>query len=155
MVAKPTKRTTAPIPIYSQATLLVNLPLKICVVKPKRTYMADDKDSDQIIGYNGQNEKLKASSPKTKLRIKLCTKVAASILSSILIDQSACKIKGKLIKETANPFHTNNKLNAKITLYIKKAAKRVNKKLAVDAALYKGMVRKLATLNTFCAKSNK
>ena len=117
--------------------------------------MADDNDKDLIVMEEDQKEKLKASSPKIKLSIRPCTMTAAEILSSIPIVQSSCKISGKLTSKTIIPFQKNNKLRAKITWYKKKAERSVNRKLAVEAALYKGIVRKLATLNTFCAKSNR
>ncbi len=141
--------------MYSHTTLLFILPLKVCVVKPKSTYIPDDNDNDQIMAMLGQNEKLKASSPKIRLNIKLCITIAAPILSSIWIDHSTCKINGKLTNNTINPFQKNNRCSANITTYIKKVESKVNKKLAVEAALYKGIVRRLATLNTFCANSNK
>ena len=77
------KNTDTPRPIYSHTTLLFILPLNSCVVKPNSTYIADDKDNDQIVTGVGQNEKLKAISPKIRLSIKLCTTIAAPILSSI------------------------------------------------------------------------
>lgn len=117
--------------------------------------MAEDKDRDQIVVANGQNEKARANSPKTRAKIKLWTKVPTEILSSIPIVQRDCRMSGKLTIITTTPFHKNNKLKAKITLYIKKADKRVKRKLAVDAALYKGMVLIEATLKTFCANSRR
>lgn len=58
-------------PTYSHNTLLFILPLRCCVVKPNKTYIADDNDNDQMVTGVGQNEKPKASSPKIKLTIKL------------------------------------------------------------------------------------
>ena len=117
--------------------------------------MAEDKDKDQMTVLIGQKDKDNASSPITKLKIKLCTTNATVTLSSIVMDQSTCKIKGKLISNTANAFHKNSRLKANITLYIKKADRSVKRKAAVDAALYKGMVLIEATLKTFCDSSKR
>ncbi|KKQ85532.1 MAG: hypothetical protein UT77_C0008G0024 [Candidatus Daviesbacteria bacterium GW2011_GWC2_40_12] len=152
---KLTKNTATPIPTYSQTTLPLSLLRRFCVVNPKRTYIADEIVKDRIVTGEGQKEKLRASSPNTRLKIKLCTSMAIEILSSIEIVQRSCKIRGKLTKKITIPFHKNNKLKAKTTWYIKKAERSVKRKLAVEAALYKGMVRKLATLKTFCASNNK
>ena len=76
------------------------------------TYIAEDKDKDQIVVGIGQNEKLNASSPRIKLITKLCTIIAVEILSPILIDQRTCNINGKLTKNTAIPFQIKSKLKA-------------------------------------------
>lgn len=155
VVINDTINTTAPIPKYSHTTLLFTFPLKIWVVRPKITYIADESDKDQIVVGIGQNEKLIASSPKTKAKIKLWIIFAVVTLSCISIDQRICKIKGKVTKNTTNPFHKNKSSKAKITLKIKKADKSVNRKLAVEAALYKGIVLIDATLNTFWDNSKR
>lgn len=102
-------------PTYSQTTLLTNLPLTCWVVKPKNTYIADDKDKALMVIGEGQKEKLKAISPKIKLKIKLCIRTLAPILSSIAIDHKTCKIKGKLTSSTTAPFKKNAIFKAKIT----------------------------------------
>ena len=155
VVKKLTTRIKAPIPQYSHTTLFVALPRKYWVVRPSKTYIDEDKDKDQIVVGIGQKEKLKANSDRHKLKTKLWTNIAGETVSPISIVQRDCKIKGKEISSTATPFHKNNKLKAKITLNIKKADKSVNKKLAVEAALYKGIVLMAATLKTFCAKSKR
>ena len=142
-------------PKYSSATLLLPLPRKKLVVNPTKTYIDEESTRDQIVVGIGQKEKLKASSAKHKLKTRLWINIAAPTLSSISIDHRTCKINGQEIRNTATPFHKNNKLKAYITLYIKKADRSVNKKLAVEAARYKGIVLIAATLKTFWASSNR
>lgn len=149
MVKNPKINTAKPIPKYSHTTLLFTLPLKTEVVNPSKTYIEDERINGHMVVGVGQKEKARASSPRTRLSIKLWTNIAVDTLSSILRDQRTCKIKGKLIIKTANPFQKNHKLKAYITLNKKKADKSVKRKFAVEAALYKGMVLKDATLKTF------
>ena len=134
---------------YSQVTLLVNLSLKNWVDSPTNTYMAEAKVIDHIVVTIGQKEKTSASSPMQIPSNKLCITTELCSFSSILTDQSTCKISRKLTKNTSNPFQTNNRLNACMTLNRKKAVIRVNKKATVEAALYKGIVLMAATLKTF------
>ena len=132
---KLTISTTAPIPKYSHTTLLFDLPRKVWVVRPTKTYIAEAKPIDQIVVGVGQKDKLKASSPSTRLKIKLLIHKETDTRSSIEIVQSICRIIGKHMADTRNPFHRNNKLNAYITLNMKKTAIRVKRKFAVEAAL--------------------
>lgn len=117
--------------------------------------MLEESANDQMVVGMGQKENAKANSPIIRLKIKLWIKVALDILSSIEIVQRICKIKGKLIKPTTKPFHKKIRLKACTTLNIKNAESSVNKKAAVEAALYKGIVLMAATLNTFCESSRR
>ena len=67
----------------SDTHILPHCPVTQSAPQPQSTYIADDKDNDQIVVGEGQDEKLKASSPKIRLNIKLCITMAAVILSSI------------------------------------------------------------------------
>ena len=71
MVKKLTIKTTAPIPKYSHTTLLSSLALKIWVVKPTDTYIADERVNDQIVVAIGQKEKARANSPNIKDKMAL------------------------------------------------------------------------------------
>lgn len=124
------------------------------MVNPKIMYMLEESAKDQMVVGMGQKEKAYANSPIIKLKIKLCMTTETLKISSILMDQRDCKISGKLTSPTNTPFQINNRLNAKITLKIKKAERSVKRKAAVEAARYKGMVLIEATLKTFW-ESNK
>ena len=117
--------------------------------------MAEARAKDQIVVAIGQKEKARANSPKIKAKIRLCTTIESTTLSSISIDQRTCKIKGKLTAKTSSPFHKNSSLKAYITLKTKKPDKSVKRKVAVEAARYKGIVRMAATLKTFWERSKR
>lgn len=117
--------------------------------------MDEDRDSDQMVVGIGQKERLNAISPNPKDSAKLWIKLAVETLSSMVIVQITCNINGKVTRNTTTPFQINNKLKAYTTLNIKNADKRVNKKLAVEAARYKGIVLIEATLKTFWERSRR